>query len=368
MLRVAATFSLSLSLSLAVFGCGSDKDSPGPGDDDDGDGAGADAGPEDIGPTYLTVTGTLVDFSTGEPIDIDPGITTTGLSPQPQVSLDGADFTLENVLENSTFHVVATAPEHVATVAAAVTIAEENVDGVIGYVVSEAFVAAAAAAFEVEPGTDGIVLARAVDDAGEPVAGIPAAAFELAQENPIAGPFFLDELMAPAPDLDATSGSGWVVFFAVQPGLFAVSAVAESGYLMDMPTSPIEASSATVAELVVTGEGEVEVPVNVDFATDVINVFQTRGCADCHSGNGEGKDLAGFQLDGGLNKVYSELMEEASNPGMRVNIATAEDSLLLRMPSAEDPPDGHPTVVFASPNDPDYLTLLTWIREGAQRD
>jgi hypothetical protein len=365
MLRLAATY--SLTLSLALFGCGSDKDSSGP-DDDDGDGSGADAGPEDIGPSYMTVTGTVFDFATGEPIDIDPGITTTGLSPQPQVSLDGADFTLDDVLENSTFHVIATAPEHVSTVAAAVTVAEEDVDGVAAYVVSEEFVAAAAAAFEVEPGTDGIVLARAVGEDGNPMSGIPADAFELAQENPIAGPFFLDDAMQPAPELDATSESGWVVFFAVQPGLFAVTAQAESGYLMDMPTSPIEESSATVAELVVTGEGEVEVPVDVDFATDVINVFQTRGCADCHSGNGPGKDIAGLQLDGGLNKVYNELMEPASNPGMRVNITTAEESLILRMPSAEDPPDGHPTVVFASPNDPDYITLLTWIREGAQRD
>ena len=362
MLRCAASF----TIALALLGCGSDKDAPGP--DDDGDGAGdADAGPVDIGPTFLSVTGTVVDFATGEPIAIDPGITTTGLSPEPQATLDGADFTLTDVLENSTFHVIATAPDHVTTVAAAVTIAEEDVSGVVAYVVSEEFLAAAAGAFGVEPGTDGIVIARAVDDAGEPVAGVPADAFELAQENPIAGPFFLDAEMQPDAGLEETSASGWVVFFAVQPGLFAVTAKADSGYLMDMPTSPIEESSATVAQLVVT-EGEIEVPANLDFATDVINVFQTRGCADCHSGNGEGKDLAGLQLDGGLNKVYNELMEEASNPGMRVNLTTAADSLILRMPSAEDPPDGHPTVVFASPNDPDYVTLLTWIREGAQRD
>ena len=53
---------------------------------------------------------------------------------------------------------------------------------------------------------------------------------------------------------------------------------------------------------------------------------------------------------------------------MRVNLTTAEESLILRMPSVEDPPDGHPTNVFPSPNDPDYITLLVWIREGAQRD
>lgn len=36
------------------------------------------------------------------------------------------------------------------------------------------------------------------------------------------------------------------------------------------------------------------------------------------------------------------------------------------MPSAEDPPDGHPNITFASPLDPDYLTILVWIREGAK--
>jgi hypothetical protein len=353
-------------LCLALAACSSDKDAPGPGDEDgDGDGTGPDAGTIEEGPATVIVTGSIVDFDTGAGIAIDPGITTTGLAPEPSVAIDGADFTLSEVTVNSTFHLIGTAPDHITTVAATVTVAEEDVEGVIAYVVSEAFVAALAAEFEVDPGTAGIILARAVDESGEPRAGIPAEAFEVAQDEPVVGPFFLDDAFQPDANLDETSASGWVVFFQVSAGLAAVTAKADSGYLMDMPDTPVEESAATVAFVTVT-DGEVQpLPTNVSFADDVRLVFETRGCADCHSGNGPGKDIANLTLDGGTNKIYSELMDAATNPGTRVDLTTPENSLILRMPSAEDPPDGHPTVVFASPNDPDYLTLLVWIREGA---
>lgn len=104
-------------------------------------------------------------------------------------------------------------------------------------------------------------------------------------------------------------------------------------------------------------------PANVSFATQVIPIFNSRGCVACHSGNGPGKDLGGLQLDGGDPKIYSELRTE--NP-LRVQVATPEKSLLLTMPSAEQPPDGHPVVTFTTLEDPDYLRLLVWIREGAK--
>jgi len=43
-----------------------------------------------------------------------------------------------------------------------------------------------------------------------------------------------------------------------------------------------------------------------------------------------------------------------------------EKSLLLTMPSAESPPDSHPNVTFTGPQDPDYLKILVWVREGAK--
>jgi len=107
-------------------------------------------------------------------------------------------------------------------------------------------------------------------------------------------------------------------------------------------------------------------PSNVSFAAQVVPIFAARGCAVCHSGGGPGKDQAGLTLGGGDNLIYRELVEERA--GIRVNRAMPEKSLVLTMPSAEDPPDGHPTIVFAGPRDPDYLKLLVWIREGAKQN
>jgi hypothetical protein len=51
-----------------------------------------------------------------------------------------------------------------------------------------------------------------------------------------------------------------------------------------------------------------------------------------------------------------------------VRVAAPETSLVLTMPSREDPPDAHPNVTFTSALDPDYLKLLVWIREGAKQN
>jgi hypothetical protein len=50
----------------------------------------------------------------------------------------------------------------------------------------------------------------------------------------------------------------------------------------------------------------------------------------------------------------------------RVNLADPPKSLVLTMPSYENPPDPHPTVVFTSSSDPDYQKILTWIEQGAK--
>ena len=50
----------------------------------------------------------------------------------------------------------------------------------------------------------------------------------------------------------------------------------------------------------------------------------------------------------------------------RVDLAAPEMSLVLTMPSAENPPDRHPNVTYSGPNDRDYQLILVWIREGAK--
>ena len=52
-----------------------------------------------------------------------------------------------------------------------------------------------------------------------------------------------------------------------------------------------------------TTAGASMLPMNVSFAKDVVPIFTNRGCVNCHSGNGPGKDLGGLQLSGGAAKV-----------------------------------------------------------------
>ena len=105
-------------------------------------------------------------------------------------------------------------------------------------------------------------------------------------------------------------------------------------------------------------------PTNVSFATTLFPMFTSRGCVACHSGNGPGKELGGLKLDGSANAAYKELVLE--KPNTRVRTGDPESSLVLRYPSREDPPDRHPNITFASAGDPDYVTLLVWIEEGAK--
>lgn len=353
---------LLLAALLALGACSSDGGNDVNGDGD-GDGDGADAG-ADI--ASYTVTGSAVDFATGETLD-SATITTDGITPPPTVSVTGADFEIANVPPGSVFYLLAgSPPEYLDTYSAAIEVGEADLDDVVAGVVSEDYLAGLAEAFGVEPqdGT-GVLIARAVDDAGEPVADLPAAAFQL-DGGPATGPFFLDENREPDPALEATSASGYVVYVDVEPGEVAITAAEGSDYTMTMASSPVASATATLGVVAIT-EGDTPLPMNVSFSDDIVPIFAMRGCTACHSGGGIGKDLGGLVLDGGENRIYKELTEELSPNDniLRVDLEMPADSLLLRMPSREDPPDRHPNSTFASPQDPDYLLILAWISEGA---
>jgi hypothetical protein len=143
-----------------------------------------------------------------------------------------------------------------------------------------------------------------------------------------------------------------------------VASPVTSAFSIDMATSAINAGTVTIATAVVGGQ--LVLPTNVSFTTSIFPIFAARGCVACHSGGGIGKDLGGLHLDGGANLAYRELVEE--RPGIRVNLAMPEKSLVLTNPSREDPPDRHPNVTWTGPTDPDYLKLLVWIREGARNN
>jgi hypothetical protein len=109
---------------------------------------------------------------------------------------------------------------------------------------------------------------------------------------------------------------------------------------------------------------------DVSFADDVAPIFERRGCVTCHDGNGIGKDLGGLHLNGAPDKMHKELVTEISaNHGVvRVNLESPEQSLMLTLPSAEEPPDAHPVSTFASAEDEDYQLIYVWIAEGALKN
>jgi hypothetical protein len=339
-----------------VFGAcesGSDTDDMNP----DGDG--------DI--ASYSASGTVVDFVTGEVRAGSATISVNGIEPAPTVSVSGADFTLDGVPPHSVFNLLAgSPPSYRSTYNVATTVEDADINGITLSVVSESYLSSLATDFNVNIAAGSTVLiSQLIDDTGAPQAGIPASAFDLPAN--ILGPFFLDENRLPAANLNATSSSGFVVLFDVPAGLFSVAASPQSGFTMTMPESPTAQTAATLAEIVVV-EGEApEVPVNVSFQNDVAPIFQLRGCVNCHDGGGIGKDLGGLHLNGEENKMYKELVTEMS-PSYnvpRVDVLDPAKSLMLTMPSREEPADSHPNITFASPSDPDYQIILAWIAEGA---
>lgn len=300
----------------------------------------------------LTVQGTVVDFETSQPVPAEPLIDTAGLNPPPHIVTTGAKFTLTGVPEISAFQVLATlAPDYAPTYSPTILAVKADVTGAKAYAVKNTFVQTLSTSFGVTAdASKGILLLHLLNPDGTPKQNVPAS-------DVIVNGASASHLLDGQPE--------WAVVFNVSPGTAQLAQAATATVTLAMDAEPIAAATVTVANVTVTDGAPPALPTNVSFANQVVPIFTSRGCVACHSGNGPGKDLGGLQLDGGVPKVYSELTVE--NP-LRVQVATPEKSLVLTMPSAENPPDAHPNVTFTGPNDPDYETILVWIREGAKNN
>lgn len=311
---------------------------------------------KDLGGSHA-VRGEIVDYKTGQPV-AGATLEISGLAADvaPTIAVSGSVFTIDGVIANSAFQIRASAPSYRPTFGPAVVVVEEDVASVKVPVVSVAYLEALVAGFDVMPPAGGILLGRLLKN-GTPVPDVGANAFMMP-----GGPYFLDANLEAVPGGQVTSTSGAVVFFDLPPGITGIVQPTAPPVALDMAVSPIEAGSVTIADITVL-DNPIALPANVSFSQQVYPIFEARGCEPCHSANGEGKDLGGLTLGGGTNKVYNELME-----GIRVNRAEPERSTVLTYPSRESPPDTHPNITFASTNDPDYLKLLVWIREGAKQN
>jgi len=326
-----------------------------------------------VGAATVLITGTVVDFQTAQPISGSATLSLNGLNqPQPPtISVMGSHFEVSGIAPFSAFYLLTGAPpDYRDTFNVLTEVQDQAVTGVEAFVVAEAYLGELSTGFAVTPQANGgIVIARVLDEAGMPRAGVPGSAFAINDAPPPTGPFFLDETLAADAGLNETSSSGYAVFYDVPPGHVVIGAAMGSGFTISAPSSPVAVAKVTVVELEVS-DGELMIPTNVSFATDVVPIFEKRGCTACHSGSSIGADLGDLALNGGNNKIYTELTNEISPKHMvtRVNLEMPEESLVLMMPSFEDPPDAHPNVTFAGPTDADYLTLLGWIIEGAKNN
>lgn len=359
------------AIALAACGGAESDETKGGGSVGDG-GAGHIGGPNvTVSSEPIAVTGTVVDFVTGLPVESSATVTTDGLEPPPTVSVTGAAFEIRGIAPFSVFHLLSGAPPtHRSTFHAGIEVTDDDVSGLSVEAVSETFLAELQQDLDVSPtpGT-GIVIARAVGEDGAPATGIPASAFALNDGAPPTEAVFLDQDKQGAPALDETSDSAYVVFFDVPPGPVSVAAAEGSDYTMVSALAPVAANVVTLVDVRVSA-GALPLPDYASFEEDVLPILQGRGCIACHHGDSPGADLGGLQVNGGAEKVHRELTEETSpnHATLRVNVDEPEKSILLRFPSYEDPPDAHPNVTFASSSDPDYLMILKWIEMGAPQN
>jgi len=314
-----------------------------------------------------SVSGTVVDFVSGEPVDGEASVAPANIETELHVSVSGASFEVTGVPPGSVFNLVAGASGYRNTYSVAIEMGETDITDFEAQVVGTTYLEDLATAFGVQPtATKGVLIARAVDADRAPLAGIAAADLYLDGTMPQAGPFFLDANLQPDATADATSSSGYVVLFELDPGQVSLTAAPDAEIGVVMPVSPVSASAVTLAEVAVDVGGQVELPANISFSQDIMPIFSTRGCDNCHSGGGIGNKIGNLFLDGGAKKTYTEVVADISPTyGVpRVDLAAPENSLMLTVPGPTIVGD-HPATIFASTSDPDYLKLLVWIQEGA---
>lgn len=313
----------------------------------------------------VRVEGRVVDLVTGQPVGGAATVTTSGLVPPPVISVEGSTFVIDGILDHSVFHVqAAVPPSHRATSSAIEVTTADRVD-VAAPVVAEALLMQLADDFGVSPDTTrGVLLAQIVDGSGLPRSGIAAESFVIDSAG-TRGPYFLNGAMAAAPGAMTTSASAWVVYFDIAPGIVGLRAAPTANVTFDMPASPIGAGVVTVAS-VRTIDGAFVPPKDVSYLQQVFPIFARRGCVACHAeGNGPGRERGNLTLNNDPNNVYRELTIERAG---RVVVAAPDTSMLLTLPSREEPPDRHPNVTFTSALDPDYQLIRAWIAEGALRN
>ena len=329
---------------LVLSGCSFSGSTGVEGGDGDGD---SEQVPEEI--AYVSASGTVVDFLTGDPVT-DLTIKAVDLAGGSEVEINGADFVVSKILPHSVFRLEVSSATHATTISAVIGVEDTDVAGLTLEVVSSTLIDDAYDTAGIGR-AGGVLVSRLFDaDTAAPVEGVAADAFAIGEAV-----VFLDSTRQVSDVAPASTSSGIALILNVPPGLREIESAAAEHSFIAAPTRVVN-GVASIVDIEVGGEPP-QIPTGVDFETDVMPIFARQGCENCHQGDGPGRKQGGFSLNGDAPARYGAVFA-------RVDVDNPEDSLLLRKPRFEDPWDGH-QIVFATRADPDYLTMLGWIMEGA---
>ncbi|MEE9393333.1 MAG: hypothetical protein V3W41_12595 [Planctomycetota bacterium] len=131
------------------------------------------------------------------------------------------------------------------------------------------------------------------------------------------------------------------------------------------------ATTSAIAETIVAVQ---VVAATVSFASDVYPIFGVggQGCDGCHTGVGAG---GGMELDGTPAQVLAMIQMQVDDSTLMTGISgpranpcdPANSPILLKPLDIATGGVAHSGgILFANTSDPDYITILTWLQEGAQ--
>ncbi|MFZ9889545.1 MAG: DUF4215 domain-containing protein, partial [Myxococcota bacterium] len=212
-------------------------------------------------------------------------------------------------------------------------------------------------------GVGGITKSRlTVEVAGQDQSGVAKACF--LEANP-AG-----KLIGSTSDASDTAAAGGFILFDVPIGInkSAYVGVAYSASAVNFPPRFITVGAGEVGVVTLRSADEAPPIVElVNFDLDVYPLFTQYGCNVCHRQGGPGATV--LRLDEQPDAVHASLTSPSTTCGAAAYkscVNEPERSLLLTMPLLEDPPN-HPNASFADTNNPGYVTIKTWIEQGAVR-
>jgi hypothetical protein len=365
-----------IALVAVIIGCaGKAPPEPANGGIDAPTGGDTDAGGSDS--TSLAVSGTVVDYFTGNLLGTTL-VQTDGLDPAlSATSAADGSYNLQ-LATGSKLYLIGSRANYMSTRNPATTVAAMPVMQNL-FVVSESDVQRQYSSVgSAEIGDDGYLEVQLEKNDGTPLTGIAPTAIQLldAEGSAVVVSTYFAGAVG---DLDTTvltstaegSNGARAGLLNVPKGAYSLAVTYANG--MGQPNTnytPIVVDAGATTLAISGGLGTpstAPLPTMPSFATDIYPRLQTAaagglGCANCHTATGP-EGASSLPYDGAVADTFTLV---TTTPTVVV-IATPATSLFLTMPLYEiTPPQNHPNATFLDTTDPDYQLFLAWITAGAK--